>query len=117
MGTPAPFLDVSYEIPTGIADDALASMAPILGASPNPFRTSTSIRFVLSETGPVQLRVFDARGRRILVLRDQVMDAGSHAVGWDGRDERGRRMARGVYFAQLVAGGLRQSVRMVLADR
>jgi hypothetical protein len=36
-------------------------------------------------------------------LVDAPLTAGPHSVVWDGRDENGRGMASGVYFARLAS--------------
>ncbi len=45
---------------------------------PNPFNPETSIRFALSQTGPVRLAVYDAVGREIALLVDGVRAQGIH---------------------------------------
>lgn len=39
----------------------------------------------------------DAEGRTVRVLMQQVKDAGTHSVAWDGKDNSGDRAAAGVY--------------------
>ena len=38
-------------------------------------------------------------------MREQAMNAGFHATTWDGRDDQGRRLGPGVYFARFTVGG------------
>jgi flagellar hook assembly protein FlgD len=61
----------------------------------------------------VTLSVFDVAGRRVRTLVDGWMRAGPHSSRWDGRDDGGRAVASGVYFARLEAGRI-LSRRMVL---
>ena len=49
----------------------------------------------------VHLAIYDIHGRQLAVLVDRKMSAGTHHVGWDGRDSRGRQVASGVYFCRL----------------
>jgi flagellar hook assembly protein FlgD len=72
-----------------------------MGVAPNPFNPMTQIRFELPASGPVDLRVFDARGQLVSVLRTEDMAAGRHEVVWNGTDRTGRVVATGVYFARL----------------
>jgi hypothetical protein len=69
--------------------------------APNPFSSSTVIRFVLPETGPVRLSVFDVQGRKVRDLVRSVLAAGPQRTVWDGRDEKGRRCGSGVYLYRL----------------
>ena len=63
---------------------------------------------------PVRLAVYDAAGRELTVLIDEVQDAGSHDVRWNGRDRAGKQAVSGVYFYQLRAGSQIERKRMVL---
>jgi M6 family metalloprotease-like protein len=86
---------------------------------PNPFdpvgvNSETVISFLLSFRASVSLNVFDVKGRLVTTLVSGVRSEGPHQVPWDGRDARGGRVASGVYFYQLRAGGQAVSQKMVL---
>jgi photosystem II stability/assembly factor-like uncharacterized protein len=70
-----------------------------LVASPNPFSASTTLAFRLSTATDVRLSVYDAAGRRVRLLAAGRWAAGVHRVTWDGTDDRGARVANGIYFA------------------
>ena len=89
-------------------------MLALHGNAPNPFRPSTHIRFDLPQRAPVSLKIFDVSGRLVRELVGQPMDAGRHAVLWDGRDGGGRRVSSGVYFYRFETGAFRATKRMVL---
>ena len=73
--------------------------------APNPFAGNTTVRFALPASGRATLSVFDVAGRKVADLLDRPLDAGTHAVVWDGRDRGGARVASGVYLVRLSAGG------------
>ncbi|MEZ4651285.1 MAG: FlgD immunoglobulin-like domain containing protein [Candidatus Eisenbacteria bacterium] len=91
----------------GIEDGGIATGArtTLFQNSPNPFNPHTSIRFQLANSGPAELAVFDVSGRKVRTLVKGNLDAGDHAVTWDGMDEAGRPLASGVYWTQLTADG------------
>ncbi|UCE02241.1 MAG: VCBS repeat-containing protein [Candidatus Latescibacterota bacterium] len=63
------------------------------------------IRYTLAQAGtPVVLEVFDIKGRRVRLLEDSVHDSGGFSVEWDGLDEFGQAVPRGVYVVRLQAG-------------
>ncbi|WP_165903870.1 TIM-barrel domain-containing protein [Hymenobacter gummosus] len=74
------------------------------------FRGGTELRYTLHQpTAPGPLRIVGSRGE--LVRRLPVATtAGPHRLTWDGRDEQGRPLPGGVYWAELA--GQRQ--RLVL---
>jgi flagellar hook assembly protein FlgD len=57
----------------------------------------------------VTLRIYDAAGKLVRTLVDEVKETGFHGVDWDGRDEMGVKTAAGVYFCRLMVGGERDS--------
>jgi len=73
----------------------------ITGNHPNPFNPRTKLDFVLARAGRAEVVVFDAAGRRVRTLLDEVREAGNQQAVWDGRDQGGRTAAAGVYFARL----------------
>ena len=72
----------------------------MLWAQPNPFRDGATVRFRMSQAGPVSLGIYDASGRRVADLARGVQDAGFHEVRWDAG-----RVPVGMYFARLEWNG------------
>jgi len=88
------------EVENEAVDNAAAE--PVLHLSPaglSPFRPGSVIRYVLPETSPVTLRIFDTTGRRVAMLVNETQDAGQYSVPWDAR-----HLGAGVYFARLKVG-------------
>lgn len=71
--------------------------------APNPFAESTTIRYELRTSGRAVVAIYNLLGQRVRTLVDTRQEAGRHVVSWDGRDERGRPVASGVYFSRLRA--------------
>jgi hypothetical protein len=86
---------------------------------PNPARDRRSvIEYVLPASAgagaPVLLEVYDLNGRRARALVQGVQPAGQHRVSFDGLDDRGRRLAAGVYYVRLARAGAQRTRRLVL---
>ena len=81
---------------------------------PNPFNPSTTISFELPRADQVELVIYALDGREVTTLLSDEMTAGSHKVIWNGRDDRGQKVASGTYFYRLQAGTQVQARRMVL---
>jgi hypothetical protein len=92
----------------------LGTKAAIRRVYPNPFNPSTTVEFSVPKQGRAAVRVFDLQGRRIATLVDESMAAGLYRVRWDGRDQSGRDVSSGLYFAMIESGGTRQAVRLTL---
>ena len=99
---------------TDVENDEVSDKVRLSQNYPNPFNPITSIRFSLARKGHVNLSIYDVGGRKIKTLLDRRLEKGSHAVNWDGRNERGRRVASGVYFYRLEANEKTISRKMVL---
>jgi hypothetical protein len=78
--------------------------------------TGVHITFALAQTSPVQLDVFDVRGRRLRSVFSASQGPGLHSVAWDRRDEAGHSVARGVYLVRFQAGSARESRKLVLVS-
>jgi len=68
---------------------------------PSPFRDRTQVVFTLGSPAAVQLTVHSVDGRLTRTLTDGPLEAGEHRLEWDGRDDRGRLAAAGVYYVRL----------------
>jgi hypothetical protein len=92
----------------------LAPRLALLPAAPNPFTARTTIGYNLPQDARTRVDIFDVRGRLVRTLVDRPESRGPHAIDWDGRDGAGNRVASGVYFFALNAGGIALHRRVVL---
>ena len=99
---------------TVTANEPLPVAFAVGAAAPNPFTMKTVISFSLPSPQMTSVVVYDLRGRRVQTLLEGPQPAGRHLVEWNGRDDRGRTVASGVYFAQVVAASGSSGQRLVL---
>lgn len=97
----------------------LPAQTALLANYPNPFNPKTWIPYQLQAPARVHLTIYDVRGAVVRTLDLGNRPAGRYltpaqAANWDGRDQRGDRVASGVYFYRLQAGGVAHVRRMVL---
>jgi len=76
---------------------------------PNPFSRSTTIRYQVSEEGPVSLSVYNLTGKEVARLVDEQKQAGNYEVILNAEE-----LADGVYYYRLQAGTLSQSKKMTI---
>jgi hypothetical protein len=96
------------------ANPAVESSATFATIAPNPISSTARIAFTLPEAGHAALDIMDVQGRRIARLVDGELGAASHAYTWNTRDDAGRPVPSGVYFARLVAGSAQATRRIVI---
>ena len=110
-------LDAGGNMPTtGIAGPGGApgpAALMVLPAWPNPFAESTAIEVRLQEGTAVSVDVTDAAGRRVRRLGLAEPLTGLQRVTFDGRDDSGRALAKGVYFFRVVADGVTSTQKLV----
>jgi endoglucanase len=70
----------------------------ILRNFPNPFNPVTEINYQLLGTSYVTLTVYDMLGKQVVMLVNEVKQAGDYSTSFDGS-----RLANGIYCARLVA--------------
>jgi hypothetical protein len=81
----------------------------LLSVYPNPLNSSTTISFFLSHSQLTTISVYDLTGRIVLTLADEIMNAGVHAVVFDGTE-----LSSGIYFAQLKTSNSQFTRKLVL---
>ena len=82
---------------------------------PNPFATSTTIRFTLPSQSDVSVRIFDALGREVRSLHRTTAHTGQNLITWDGLDNSGAAVPAGMYICLLRAGNKVGTRSMLLA--
>ena len=81
---------------------------------PNPFNPTTTIKYDMKAKGLVRIRVYNVAGQLVRTLVDEVKGAGSHTIGWNGKNDRDGAVASGIYFCKMEAGGFRATKKLVL---
>ena len=99
-----------YAIVSGVGDPPATPPAFALGQNfPNPFNPTTTIAFSLPVAAWVQLGVYDVTGAEVLRVVDRVLPPGAHRA-----TVNASRLASGVYFYRIEAGGFRECRKLVL---
>ena len=80
-----------------------------LTSYPNPFNTSTEIKYYLPDEMEIKLEVFNLLGRRVEVLYDGKQKAGYHNINWKAKNQ-----PSGIYFCKLSTGGKSVIKKMTL---
>lgn len=104
--------------PTGAVDvpGGATSALSFAGAWPNPLGSSgAALHFALPAAGRVTIDAYNAQGRRVARVLDADAAAGPGATVWDGRDDAGRALPRGLYFLRLGFAGEEMTAKAVIA--
>lgn len=103
---------ISVVEPNGVEEDQ-ASLTPtvvtLYPAAPNPFNSTTSIRYFLPRSADVRLTVYNSAGRLVQTLNEGISIAGEHIATMHGSE-----LSAGVYLLRLETGDVVRSMKVVL---
>lgn len=76
---------------------------------PNPFNSSTRIRYAVPEHNHIQLSLFDLNGRFIQTIEDRIADPGEYEILFEPR-----HLSSGIYFIELIAANRIYQARKII---
>ena len=79
-----------------IEDPSVLTEFVLLNAFPNPFNSTTRIRFTLPHSQFVSVKLFDFSGREVATLQQGNLSRGEHAMIWDATN-----FPTGIYFCKV----------------
>jgi len=95
---------------TGIANFSVKyDRNALLQNYPNPFSTSTVIKYYLKNPGHVFLKIYDLNGQEAESLVNIYQEAGDHEITWHSKG-----LSSGVYIYRLQVGGFLETKRLIL---
>lgn len=86
----------------------------LLPARPNPAHGDVTLRWSLSRSEPVDLRIYDSGGRLVRELFSGSGAVGLNEIHWDARDRRGAPVRPGVYYYTVQTSSLFDGGRVVI---
>ena len=81
---------------------------------PNPFNPGTKVNIYIKQTAHVNVDIYNSRGQLIRSLVNSVKEKGIYEIEWDGRDEKGSKVASGLYLCRLRTAEFEQTRKMLL---
>jgi hypothetical protein len=87
-----------------------ASPEYVIFNRPNPFNPATTIQYTIPRDERVKITVFDALGREVEILVDEIRSAGTHSVVFDAK-----QLPSGIYFYRMETPHYTQMKKMVVA--
>lgn len=81
---------------------------------PNPFNTSTNITVNIEKEGNYKLAVYDVLGNEVYTIVNSVLTAGTYTYAWNGLDNNGNKLQKGVYVYRLISDNENYSKKLIL---
>ncbi len=100
-----------WDGPTGIitGNSGIPQAYSLQQNYPNPFNPTTSIAFMIANTGFTTLKVYNLLGSEVATLVNSNLTPGSYEVKLDASD-----LASGVYYYKLVSGNFESVKKLVV---
>ncbi len=73
----------------------------LLSNYPNPFNPSTTISYTLSESGFIDLSIYNTKGQKIKSLVNDFKNQGVCSIEWNGLDLNNKNVGSGIYFVNM----------------
>jgi endonuclease I len=86
------------------SNDAIEFSNLIASNYPNPFNNSTSLKIHGIKERKVQIDIYNIKGQRVKTIDNLNVKGGKAEVSWDGKDDKGAKVASGLYFAKINSG-------------
>ncbi|HPT71528.1 MAG TPA: FlgD immunoglobulin-like domain containing protein [Candidatus Cloacimonadota bacterium] len=103
---------------TGVNDDHNpAILKQSIKAFPNPFNpniTQMSGTYGLSKGQNVEVAVYNIKGQKVQTIETGYKSPGTYPISWNGKDDKGRTFASGIYFLNLRTGNYSTSEKIVI---
>ena len=111
-----PVIPTPVTLVTYVADNekpSISSGYQLFQNYPNPFNANTLIKYKLSKTFNVSLKIYDLLGREVATLVNAKQNQGFHSVHWDGTSDLGQIVASGIYLYEIQAGDFVEIKKMM----
>ena len=133
LGTHPVFCSTAYTGDVNPANDTLSdsvTVVPVVGVAkkndqlvprvfilenslPNPFIFRTIIHYGLPQGCQVNLQIYDPSGTLIRTLKAGTEKPGFYTAIWDGSDNEGKKIGKGIYFCRFKAGEFTATKKIV----
>tara|TARA_Y100000996_G_scaffold354653_1_gene294928 strand:- start:323 stop:1051 length:729 start_codon:yes stop_codon:yes gene_type:complete len=101
------FVNINFlaQYAVSIDNDSLnANTIEILSCYPNPFNPSILLKYKIRKRNHVRLDIYDALGKKVKSLVEEVQEAGNYYTKWDGNNEFNKQLPSGAYFLRMQSG-------------
>lgn len=115
MGNQQPLLEtignqlIMKETSVQIPEPAVPNSYLLEQNFPNPFNSSTTIRYYVAQQEKIKLEVFNLLGERISVFVDEELD-----VGWQTANFEAKELPSGIYWYQMTAPSFLKAGKMIV---
>ena len=80
-----------------------------LSTSPNPFKSSSTLQYRITNTSQVRFVLLDASGKQVKILAERKHEPGTYTLNWNAG-----QVAKGSYYVSAIINGeVKQSISVI----
>jgi hypothetical protein len=95
-------------------DSSLPTQFALHQNSPNPFNPVTTIAYDIPEPTYVEIVIYDLLGGKVRTLVSKEMSPGFHSAVWNGKDDKGRLVASGMFIVRMTSNSFMNVRKMLM---
>ncbi len=92
----------------------IAEINNSLSNYPNPFNPTTNILFNVTKESNVEIKIYNIKGQVVKSLLNENRGIGSHRLVWNGDNNRGSKVASGIYFVRMKQDNINVTRKILL---
>jgi hypothetical protein len=85
-----------------------------IAAYPNPFNSTSTIKFSIQETSKAQIKIYNSIGKEIKTLLDKELSPGQYDITWDAKNNNGEPLSSGLYIIVLQTNNSIKTNKVIL---
>jgi len=93
-------------------EDIEETVLALLPNYPNPFSSSTTLKYSIPERSYVSIKVYDKHGRFVSTLVGKTQNEGEYKIDWNARNYKNKPVRKGLYYATLWSRGKAKTIKM-----
>jgi len=95
-----------------VEEDIEETVLALLPNYPNPFSSSTTLKYSIPERSYVSINIYDRQGRFVSRLVGKKQNEGEYKVVWNARNYKNKPVRKGFYYATLWSKGKAKTIKL-----
>ena len=80
---------------------------------PNPFNSSTTIKYKVGSPGSVNISIYNIQGEKIVTLKNGYHTSGNYKIRWNAGDATNQKVSSGIYIIEMKSGDFIDSKKLL----
>lgn len=104
----------SYTVDIKNDENQIPQVFTLYPSYPNPFNSTTNIKFNIAKSSFVSLKIYNILGKEITTLLGEYLSPGGYTINWDVKDGNGNLLPSGIYSIRLTSDNHAKLIKALL---